>query len=48
VKFLVFCAQATVWVFVGALNNEDPLLAWAAAIAFVVFCVAAGVELVWR
>ncbi len=46
--FLVFCALASAWFFVGAVRDVDRQLAWYAAIAFVLFSAAAVVELVWR
>ncbi len=46
--FLVFCALASAWFFVGAVGEGDRQLAWAAAIAFVLFCAAAVAELAWR
>jgi hypothetical protein len=46
--FLVSCAVASIWFFVGAVRDLDRQLAWAAAIAFLLFCAAAVAELVWR
>ena len=46
--FLVFCAVVNIWFFVGALRDFDRQLAWAAAIASLLFCAAAVAELVWR
>ena len=46
--FLVFCALASAWFFVGALRDLDRQLAWYSAIAFVLLSAAAAAELVWR
>jgi hypothetical protein len=44
--FLVLSALASGVFFVLAIANRDRQLAWSAAIAFVLLCVAAAVELV--
>ncbi len=46
--FLVFCALASAWFFVGALRDLDRQLAWYSAIAFFLLCAAAVAELAWR
>jgi hypothetical protein len=46
--FLVFCALASAWFFVGALRDLDRQLAWYSAVAFVLLSVAAAAELAWR
>jgi hypothetical protein len=46
--FLVFCALASAWFFVGALRDLDRQLAWYSAIAFVLLSAAAAAELAWR
>ena len=44
--FLVLCALGTAVFFVLAIDSGDRPLAWYSAIAFVLVCVAAVVELV--
>ena len=46
--FLVFCALASAWFYVGAVRDLDRQLAWYSAIAFILFCALAVAELVWR
>ncbi len=46
--FLVFSALASGVFFVLAIANRDRQLAWSAAIAFVLLCMAAVAELAWR
>lgn len=46
--FLVLCALASAWFFVGALRDVDRQLAWYSAIAFVLLSAAAAAELAWR
>ncbi len=45
--FLLVCARASGWFFVLAVDNKDRSLAWSAAIAFVLLCVAAASELLF-
>ena len=45
--FLLACAVASGWFFVLAVNDKDRSLAWSAAIAFVLLCVAATSELLF-
>jgi hypothetical protein len=44
--FLVLCALACGVFFVLAIDDRDRQLAWYAAIAFILLCVATAVELV--
>jgi hypothetical protein len=47
--FLLFCALASAGFFLGAMRDRDSPLAWAAAVAFALICLAAASELLlWR
>jgi hypothetical protein len=46
--FLVLCALASGVFFVLAIGDRDRPLAWYAAIAFILLCMAAVAELAWR